>query len=178
MTQNRRHVRFIEPYYTKALSAHGERRVPAMYCSQLDDRRGCRAQSQSIRRDARLVETYHRARAEGARHLNGQWRCNRRLLRRLARAAEAVARRPLARSLPWECRAAQSRQAHTEKEQSPSEKARAPSGGSAQTALGPCCATRRGAREISVCVYSSQSASAGPSGRRMAGSPLAAHGTW
>ena len=173
MTQaiQHRHVRFIEPYYTKALSAHGERRVPAMYCSQLDDRRGCRAQSQSIRRDARLVETYHRARAEGARHLNGQWRCNRRLLRRLARAAEAVARRPLARSLPWECRAAQSRQAHTEKEQSPS-------WGSAQAALGACCATRRGAREISVCVYSSQSASAGPSGRRMAGSPLAAHGTW
>eukprot|EP00964_Phaeocystis_antarctica_P156935 scaffold126894_cov51-Phaeocystis_antarctica.AAC.2 len=36
---------------------------------------------------------------------------NRRLRRRLARAPEAVAGRPVAWPLPWECRAAQSRQA-------------------------------------------------------------------
>eukprot|EP00964_Phaeocystis_antarctica_P109282 scaffold73758_cov52-Phaeocystis_antarctica.AAC.3 len=52
--------------------------------------------------------------------LSGQSRCNRRLRRRLARAPEAVAGRPVGRSLPWERRAGQSCQARPEEAQEPS----------------------------------------------------------
>ena len=50
---------------------------------------------------------------------------------RLARAAEAVAGRPVAWPLHWECRAGQSRQARPEEPQEPQE----PSFGAAEAAL-------------------------------------------
>eukprot|EP00964_Phaeocystis_antarctica_P037504 scaffold21413_cov48-Phaeocystis_antarctica.AAC.3 len=52
--------------------------------------------------------------------LIGQRRGNRRLRRRLARAPEAAAGRPVGRSLPWERRASQSCQARPEEAQKPS----------------------------------------------------------
>ena len=52
--------------------------------------------------------------------LDDQTQWNARLWRRLARATEAVAGIPVAWPLPWECRAAQSRQARPEEAQEPS----------------------------------------------------------
>ena len=52
--------------------------------------------------------------------LDDQTQWNARLWRRLARATEAVAGIPVAWPLPWECRAAQSRQLRPEKVQEPS----------------------------------------------------------
>ena len=51
---------------------------------------------------------------DGEQRLNVQRRGNRRLWRRLARTPEAVAGRPVGRSLPWERRANQSCQARPE----------------------------------------------------------------
>jgi hypothetical protein len=62
-----------------------------------------------------------RARDVEELHLNAQRRWHRRLWRQLARAPEAVAGRPVGRPAPpWECRAAQSRQARPEEAQGPS----------------------------------------------------------
>ena len=52
--------------------------------------------------------------------VDGERRWTRRLRRRLARTAEAVAGRPVGRPLPWERRAARSRQARPEEAQEPS----------------------------------------------------------
>ena len=69
--------------------------------------------------------------------LNGQRRWNLRLWRRLARAPEAVAGRPVGWSLPWERRASQSCQARPQE-------AREPTSVTAKGALWPCCGALEG----------------------------------